>query len=240
MYRLLEDHGLLRERRRGGHSRRGEYPIPQIEAAAPNQCWSWDITRLPGAVRGVSYYLYTVMDIFSREVVGWAVAERESELIARELIGTSCQRQGIAPAQLTLHADRGSPMIAGSMAELLGDLGVHRSHSRPRVSNDNPYSETQFKTLKYRPDYPERFASIQAARAWCREFFNWYSHTHYHSGIGYLRPADLHAGRHHEILKRRQAVLDQAHATHPKRFHRRPKPAIPPAVAWINKPLQQT
>jgi len=240
MYRLLEDHGLLRERRRGGHARRGEYPIPRLEASGPNQCWSWDITRLPGPARGVCYYLYTVMDIFSREVVGWTVAERESEIIARELIATTCQREGIDSKQLTLHADRGAPMIARNMAELLDDLGVHQSHSRPRVSNDNPYSEAQFKTMKYRPDYPERFASIQLARAWCRSFFTWYSHTHYHSGIGYLRPADLHAGRHHEILKRRQAVLDQAQAAHPERFNCRPRPATPPAAAWINKPLQET
>ena len=240
MYRLLEDHGLLLERRRGGHARRGEYPIPRLEATASNQCWSWDITRLPGPARGSCYHLYTVMDIFSREVVGWTVAEREAELIARELLAKTCQREGIKPEQLTLHSDRGAPMIARSMAELLDELGVHKSHSRPRVSNDNPYSEAQFKTLKYRPDYPQRFASIQAARAWCRHFFDWYSHTHYHSGIGYLRPADLHAGRHHEILGHRQAVLDQAHIAHPERFQRRPRPATPPAAAWINKPLQQT
>jgi putative transposase len=180
------------------------------------------------------------MDIFSREVVGWTVAARESEAIARELIGRTRERQGIDPEQLTLHADRGAPMIARSMAELLDDLGIHKSHSRPRVSNDNPYSEAHFKTLKYHPDYPQRFESIQAARAWCRNFFDWYSHTHYHSGIGYLRPADLHAGRHHEILKRRQEVLDQAHAAHPQRFHRRPKPAAPPMKAWINRPAHQT
>jgi len=239
MYRLLEDHGLLRERRRG-HAHRSEYPIPRLEASKPNQCWSWDITRLPGAARGIFYYLYTVMDIFSREVVGWLVAARESAAIARQLIRRCCERPGIDPQQLTLHSDRGAPMIAGSMAELLADLGVHKSHSRPRVSNDNPYSEAQFKTLKYRPDYPERFASIQLARAWCREFFHWYSHTHYHSGIGYLRPADLHHGRHREIIERRQQVLDQAQATHPARFHRRPGPATPPAKAWINRPLQQT
>jgi putative transposase len=240
MYRLLEDHGLLRERRRGGHARRGEYPIPRLEATAPNQCWTWDITRLSGPARGLFYHLYTILDIFSREVVGWTVATRESEAIARELIHRSCERQEIDPKQLILHADRGAPMIARSMADLLDDLGVHKSHSRPRVSNDNPYSEAHFKTLKYRPDYPQRFASIQAARAWCREFFDWYSHTHYHSGIGYLRPADLHAGRHHEILKRRQEVLDQAHTAHPERFNRRPKPVTPPSQAWINKPAHQT
>lgn len=239
-YRLLEDHGLLFERRRGGHSRRGLHPIPRLEAGAPNQCWTWDITQLPGPARGIHYHLYTILDIFSREVVGWTVAARESERIARELIGKSCEREGINPNQLTLHADRGSPMVARSMAELLDELGVCKSHSRPRVSNDNPYSEAHFKTLKYRPDYPSRFESIQAARAWCREFFGWYSHTHYHSGIGYLRPADLHAGRHHDILDRRQEVLDQAHGAHPERFNRRPTPAAPPVKAWINKPTLQT
>ncbi|MDQ3397945.1 MAG: IS3 family transposase [Deinococcota bacterium] len=237
MYRLLEDHGLLRERRRGGHARRGEYPVPRLKAEGPNQCWTWDITRLPGPTRGVYYYLYTILDIFSREVVGWTLAARESEGVARELISRTCEKEGIDPDQLTLHADRGAPMMALSMAELLHDLGVHKSHSRPRVSNDNPYSEAQFKTLKYRPDYPQRFESIHHARAWCRAFFGWYSYTHYHSGIGYLRPADLHAGRHHRILKHRQAVLDQAWAATPARFNRRPHPASPPSKAWINRPL---
>lgn len=240
MYRLLEDHGLLRERRRGGHARRGEYPTPHLETSRPNQCWTWDITRLPGPTRGVFYYLYTIIDIFSREVVGWTVATRESEAIACELISRTCMQQEITPEQLTLHADRGAPMTARSMTELLDELGIHKSHSRPRVSNDNPYSEAQFKTMKYRPDYPQRFSSIQAARSWCRNFFDWYSHSHYHSGIGYLRPADVHAGRHHEILKRRQVVLDQAQAAHPERFHRPPTPATPPVEVWINKPLQQT
>ncbi|CAN5829028.1 IS3 family transposase [soil metagenome] len=237
MYRLLAEHGLVRERRRGGHQRRGEYPIPRLEASGPNQCWTWDITKLPGPARGVFYHLYTILDIFSREVVGWTLARRESEVTARDLIRKTCQKEGIDPDQLTLHADRGAPMTALSMTELLHDLGVHKSHSRPRVSNDNPYSEAQFKTLKYRPDYPQRFASIQAAQTWCRDFFDWYSHVHYHSGIAYLRPADLHAGRHPEILERRQEVLDQAQKTHPQRFCRRPRPATPPSKAWINRPL---
>lgn len=237
MYRLLEDHSLLFERRRGGHQRRGLYPIPRLEASGPNQCWTWDITRLPGPTRGIFYHLYTALDIFSREVVGWTVATRESAGVARQLIRRSCEKEGIDPEQLTLHADRGAPMMALSLAELLHDLGVHKSHSRPRVSNDNPYSEAQFKTLKYRPDYPQRFGSIQAARTWCRAFFDWYSYTHYHSGIGYLRPADLHAGRHQEILGHRQEVLDQAQRAHPERFHQRPCPAAPPSKVWINRPL---
>jgi putative transposase len=236
MYRLLEEHGLLFERRRGGHARRGLYPIPRLEANGPNQCWTWDITRLPGSQRSIFYHLYTVMDIFSREVVGWTVAACESEGVARELISKSCERQSIDPQQLTLHADRGAPMMVLSMAELLLDLGVHKSHSRPRVSNDNPYSEAQFKTLKYHPDYPQRFSSIQDARSWCRAFFDWYSHTHYHSSIGYLRPADFHARRHREILQHRQEILDTAYAAHPERFHRRPQPDAPPSKAWINRP----
>lgn len=240
MYRLLEDHGLLVERRRGGHQRRGLHPMPVLEARGPNQCWTWDITRLPGPTKGARYFLYSVLDIFSRRVVGWTIATRESVGVARELIRRTCERERVDPGQLTLHADRGGPMIAGSLAELLLDLGIQKSHSRPRVSNDNPFIESAFKTLKYHPDYPQRFASLQAARAWCRAFFTWYNHQHYHSGIAYLRPADVHVGRHHEILERRQDVLDQAAATHPARFSRRPRPARPPSRAWINRPSIQS
>lgn len=240
MYRLLEDHGLLHERRRGGHQRRGLHPIPMITATAPNRCWTWDITKLPGPSKGVFYFLYTIIDIFSRHAVGWTLATRESEAIAGELIRRTYQREGVDAQQLTLHADRGSPMIAGSVAELLHDLGVQKSHSRPRVSNDNPYSEAHFKTLKYQPNYPDRFESLQAARAWCRTFFAWYNHQHYHSGIGYLHPADVHAGRQDAILEHRQTTLDQAQAAHPERFSHRPKPATPPTEAWINRPNIQT
>ena len=240
MYRLLEDHGLLCERRRGGHQRHGLYPIPMLEATAPKQCWSWDITRVPGPHKGVFYFLYTLLDIFSRQVVGWTIATRESESVARELLAKTCEREGIDPGQLTVHADRGAPMISGSLAELLLDLGVIKSHSRPRVSNDNAYIEAHFKTLKYHRNYPQRFASIQAARAWCRAFFEYYNCEHYHSGIGYYRPADVHAGRHHEVIEQRQEVLDQAQAEHPARFARRPRPAKPPSRAWINRPSVQT
>jgi putative transposase len=240
MYRLLEDHGLLHERRRGGHQRRGLHPVPMLEATGPNECWTWDITKLRGPAKGVFFFLYSIIDIYSRQVVGWTVASRESEIVARELIEKTCRREGVDPGQLTLHADRGSPMIAGSVAELLEGLGVNKSHSRPRVSNDNPFVEAHFKTLKYHPDYPERFGSIQDARAWCRAFFTWYNHQHYHSGIGYLKPADLHEGKHHEILEKRQVVLDAAHAEHPERFHKRPQPATPPEKAWINRPTLQT
>lgn len=240
MYRLLEEHGLSRERRRGGHQHSGRYPAPRLEAMAPNQCWSWDITKLRGPAKGVLYYLYTILDIYSRCVVGWTLATRESESVAHALIRRACQREGVDPTQLTLHADRGGPMIAGSVAELLMELGVHESHSRPRVSNDNPFIEAHFKTLKYQLDYPDRFQGLKAARDWCRAFFEWYNHTHYHSAIAYLHPADLHAGREGGILERRQATLDAAHAANPQRFASRPQPARPPERAWINRPTIQT
>jgi len=240
MYRLLEDHGLTRERRRGAHQHPGVYPVPVIEANRPNVAWTWDITKLRGPSKGVLYYLYTILDIFSRKVVGWTIALRESALIAEDVIRDAIIREGIDRDQLTLHADRGGPMIAGGVAELLVGLGVTKSHSRPRVSNDNPYSEAQFKTMKYRPDYPDRFESTHAAHEWCATFFDWYNHVHYHSGIGYLRPADLHADRHAAILERRRAVLDQARKAHPERFRNRPTLAQPPLRAWINKPSIQT
>ena len=240
MYRLLEDHGLTRERRRGAHQHPGSYAVPVIEAHRPNIAWTWDITKLRGPTKGVLYYLYTILDIFSRKVVGWTIALRESALIAEDVIRDAIIREGIDRDQLTLHADRGGPMIAGGVAELLIGLGVTKSHSRPRVSNDNPYSEAQFKTMKYRPDYPDRFESVHAAIEWCQAFFDWYNTVHYHSGIGYLRPADLHDGRHPEILQQRRAVLDQARAAHPERFRRQPALAQPPKRAWINKPSIQT
>lgn len=236
MYRILDNHGLSHERRRGGHSRRGLHPIPRLEATGPDQCWSWDITRLKGPSKGIFFHLYTVLDIFTRSVVGWTVAERESETIATDLIQRITSQRGIDPDQLTLHADRGSPMTAGSMIELLDTLSIRRSHSRPRVSNDNPYSEAQFKTMKYHWDYPERFGTIQDARKWVRDFMKWYNTEHYHSAIAYIRPADMHAGKTDEIIANRQAVLTQAAARNPQRFSRPPQPAKPPTHAWINKP----
>lgn len=240
MYRLLADHGLSNERRRGGHQRAGLHPVPVIEARGPNEAWSWDITKLKGPEKGVYYFLYTVLDIYSRKAVAWTVHTRESEAIATALVRKAYEREGVDPQRLTLHADRGSPMTANSMVMLLEELGVRKSHSRPRVSNDNPYSEAQFKTMKYHSSYPDRFEDLADAKAWCRGFFDWYNHVHYHSGIGYLRPADLHAGRQDAILENRQAVLDAAAAAHPQRFNRRPRPATPPTRAWINKPVIQT
>ena len=242
MYRLLEDHGLSGERRRGAHRNPGHYPVPVVQAARPNEAWSWDITKLRGPAKGSLYFLYTILDIYSRKVVGWTLTERESARTAQRLIHRTVEREGVTRDQLTLHADRGGPMIAGDLAELLTGLGVHRSHSRPRVSNDNPYSEAQFKTLKYRPDYPARFESLAAARAWCRSFFSWYNTTHYHSGIAYLRPTDLHEGRHPEILQRRQVTLDQAYAKTPRRFRPTPRSHhnVPGSTNRASKPHDQT
>lgn len=240
MYRVLAERGLVRERRRGGHQRAGSYGVPRLEADAPNKVWTWDITALRGPDKGVKYYLYTIIDIFSRCVVGWSIHEAESEKHARRLIRATCKKQGVDRDQLTIHADRGAPMTAGSVAELLNELGVTKSHSRPRVSNDNPFIESHFKTLKYRPDYPDRFDSIRAARTWCRKFFSWYNEVHYHSAIGYLRPADLHTGNHTAIIERRQTTLDAAAAAHPERFTKRPTPAKAPTKAWINQPSIQS
>lgn len=240
MYRVLAERGLVRERRRGGHQRAGSYGVPRLVADRPNRVWTWDITALRGPTKGVRYFLYTIIDIFSRKVVGWTIADNESETHARRLIRETCRRHGVDRDQLVIHADRGSPMIAGTVAELLNELGVAKSHSRPRVSNDNPFIESHFKTLKYRPDYPDRFDSITQARTWVRRFVHWYNEVHYHSGIGYLRPADLHDGNHHAIIEHRQAVLDAAAAAHPERFTRRPTPPQAPTKAWINKPSIQS
>lgn len=240
MYRLLEDHGLNKERRRGGHSRRGLHEEPIVHATKPNQAWSWDITKLKGPESGVLYYLYAIIDLYSRYVVGWAVHASETTALATKLIRACVEREGVNAGELTLHADRGSPMTANDMIALLDELGVKRSHSRPRVSNDNPFSEAHFKTVKYHADYPDRFGSLQDARAWCREFFAWYNHVHYHSGIGYLHPATLHAGRQEEIITARQATLDEARAKHPHRFQQRPTPPRPPEEVWINPPVIYT
>lgn len=239
MYRVLAERGLVRERRRGGHQRAGVYGVPRLEADAPNQVWTWDITALRGPTKGVKYYLYTILDIFSRKVVGWTVHDVESEKHARRLIREACRRHGVDRNQLVIHADRGSPMMAGTVAELLNELGVAKSHSRPRVSNDNPFIESHFKTLKYRPNYPDRFDSLSHARTWCRTFFRWYNEIHYHSGIGYLRPADLHHGNHTAIIEHRQTTLDAAAAAHPERFTKPPTPNHVPTKAWINKPSIQ-
>jgi transposase InsO family protein len=235
MYRLLAADAATRERR--AQRQHPTYARPELLATAPCQVWSWDITKLRGPVAGLWYNLYVILDIFSRKIVGWLIAEREDAELAELLIAESCAREGIAPQQLTLHADRGAPMTSKTVAELLIDLGVARSHSRPRVSNDNPYSESQFKTMKYGSTYPERFASIEEARVWMREFVSWYNNEHRHSGIGLLPPEVVHSGKAPRQVAMRQQVLDAAYVAHPERFvRRRPTPPLVPTAVGINLP----
>jgi putative transposase len=235
MYRLLRAEGEIRERR--DQLRHPAYRKPELLATAPNQVWSWDITKLLGPVKWTYFYLYVILDIFSRYVVGWMVAHADSAQLAQDLIGATCVKHGIAPGMLTIHADRGSSMKSKPVALLLADLGVTKTHSRPHVSDDNPFSESQFKTLKYRPDFPERFGSIEDARAFCRPFFGWYNTEHHHSALGLLTPEIVHYGRTLEVLAARQQVLTAAWHAHPDRFVRRPPvPASPPGAVWINPP----
>jgi putative transposase len=235
MYRILEERKQVCERR--DQLQHPTYTKPELLATGPNQLWSWDITKLRGPVKWTYYYLYTILDVFSRLVPGWLIATCESASLAKQLITEACAKQGIAPDQLTLHADRGSAMRSKTVALLLADLGVTKTHSRPYVPNDNPYSEAQFKTMKYRPGYPDRFGSIQDARAWARTFFHWYNHEHYHSGLGLLTPATVHYGQAQVVLDQRQQVLAAAYAAHPERFVRGvPKLPSLPTEVWINKP----
>ena len=237
MYRLLNAAQLLTERRR--LVARAHYPRPELLAVAPNQVWSWDITKLKGPAKWTYFYLYVIMDIFSRKVVGWMVADRERSDLARELIEESCYREGIQPDQLTLHADRGSSMKSKPVAHLLADLSVTKSHSRPYVSDDNPFSESNFKTLKYRPDFPERFGSTEDARGFCRDFFPWYNDEHHHSGIAMLTPTELHSGRGAGVLAARHQTMTAAFAANPRRFNGHvPKPQKLPTEVWINKPVE--
>ena len=239
MYRFLAEAGEVRERR--DQLRHPDYKKPELLATGPNQVWSWDITKLLGPAKWTYYYLYVILDIYSRYVVGWMVATRESKTLAKKLIAEACRKQGIVPGQLTIHADRGSSMKSKAVAFLLADLGVTKTHSRPHVSNDNPYSESQFKTLKYRPDFPERFGSIEDGRAHCQVFFPWYNVEHRHSGIGLLTPADLHHGRADAVVARRQIVLTAAYAANPERFVKsHPVPPAVPEAAWINPPAQRS
>ena len=239
MYRLLAQHGEVRERR--NQLTHPNYKKPELLATGPNQVWSWDITKLRGPVKWTYFHLYVILDIFSRYVVGWMVAPRESAELAKRLIEDSCEKQRIQPAQLCLHADRGSSMRSKAVALLLADLGVTKSHSRPYVSDDNPFSESQFKTLKYRPEFPDRFGSLEDARSFCQSFFTWYNTGHYHSGIALLTPEVLHYGRAEEVVRRRQEVLSKAYERNPERFVRaRPKPMEPPSEVWINPPAEST
>jgi putative transposase len=236
MYRLLRAQGETGDRRR--HATHPARVKPELLASGPNQCWSWDITKLAGPAKWTWYYLYVILDIYSRYVVGWMVAAREAALLAERLLADTIAAQGVKPTQLTIHADRGTSMTAKPVAMLLADLGVTRSHARPHVPDDNPYSESQFKTLKHHPTFPERFGCIQDARSFCRRFFGWYNHEHRHSGIALLTPADVHLGRAEQITLARGVVLDAAFAAHPERFVGKPPqpPRLPEAV-WINKPL---
>jgi putative transposase len=236
MYRILAENQEIRERR--DQLQHPIYTKPELLATHPNQVWSWDITKLRGSVLWTYYYLYVILDVYSRYVVGWMIAERESEELAQELIRATCDKQGIQPGQLTLHADNGSVMIAKSVAHLLIDLDVIQSHSRPHVADDNPYSEAQFKTLKYRPDYPERFGGLVEARAWAHTFFIWYNDDHHHTGLGLLTPVVVHSGQAETVLQKRQQVLDIAYAAHPERFVKHaPVPAQLPLAVWINPPV---
>ena len=237
-YRILAAHAEVRERR--DQLRHPAYAKPELLATAPNQLWSWDITKLRGPARWTWFYLYVLLDVFSRYVPGWLVATRESAALAERLIAESVAKQAVAAGQLTIHADRGSSMTSRPVALLLADLGIAKSHGRPHTSNDNPYSEAQFKTLKYRPTFPERFGSLEDARAFCRSFFGWYNEDHRHAGIGLLSPAMVHFGRAPEVRAARALTLADAYAAHPERFVRRP-PAPPelPGAVWINPPAKE-
>lgn len=234
-YRLLRAAGETRGRR--NELTHPAYAKPELLASGPRELWSWDITKLKGPAKWVCYHLYVILDVFSRYVVGWMIAPRESAELAHQLIAATCDKEGIARGQLTLHADRGTSMRSKPVALLLTDLGVTKSHSRPHVSDDNPYSEAQFKTLKYQPDFPARFDSIEHARAFCQGFFAWYNHAHRHSGIGYMTPATVHTGQAPRLYAARQQVLDQAFVAHPERFTRRhPTPPALPVQVGINLP----
>jgi putative transposase len=234
-YRLLAAAGETTERR--DQLVHPAYAKPELLATRPNEVWSWDITKLLGPTKWTYFYLYVILDIFSRYVVGWMVAHQELAALAERLIAATLVKQEIAVGQLTLHADRGASMISKPVALLLADLGVAKTHARPHVSNDNPYSEAQFKTLKYRPDFPDRFSSIEEARAFCQDFFPWYNTEHRHAGIGLMPPEAVHYGRAIELHAARAAVLQAAYAAHPDRFvNQVPTPPPLPTAAWINPP----
>lgn len=235
MYRILAEHDQVRERR--NQLTHPAYARPELLAERPNELWSWDITKLLGPEKWNYFYLYVIMDVFSRYVVGWTVQLRESGILAKQLISHSIEQQGIVCDQLTLHSDRGGSMRSKPVAFLLADLGVTKTHTRPYTSSDNPYSEAQFKTLKYRPGFPDRFGSLEDARAFCRPFFDWYNHAHRHSGIGLMTPATVHYGQAEAVWRERAKVLAAACAAHPERFVRgTPQPPELPTTAWINRP----
>jgi putative transposase len=235
MYRLLAANGGCTERR--NQRRHPVYSKPELLAVAPNQVWSWDITRLKGPARWTSFHLYVILDIFSRLVTGWMVAPRETAELAEQMIAETVARHAVEPGTLTLHADRGASMRSKPVAALLVDLDIVKSHSRPHVSDDNPFSEAQFKTMKYRPDFPPRFGSLEDARAHCQAFFTWYNTIHRHSGIAYMTPHSVHYGQADAMQITRQAALDAAFRSHPNRFKgKNPRPLALPEAVWINPP----
>lgn len=238
MYRILAEHDEVHERR--NQLTHPTYTKPQLLATGPNQLWSWDITKFRTNFRLTYYYLYVILDVYSRYVTGWLLAHGESEQLAHKLITDTCHKQNISPHQLTLHADRGASMTAKSVEQLLNDLNVTKSHSRPYTPNDNPFSEAQFKTLKYRHSYPQRFESFEQAQLWTQQFFQWYNHEHYHSALNLMTPASVHYGEHQQVRAKRMAVLQQAYLNHPERFVHG-SPHIPPLSekVWINPPNMQ-
>ena len=239
MYRILDAAKEVRERR--DQARHPAYAKPELVATAPNQIWSWDITKLKGPIPYLYYSLYVILDLFSRYVVGWMVATHENARLAHRLIEATCLKQGIGPHQITMHADRGAPMRSKLLVELYADLCIGVSHSRPRVSNDNPFSEAQFRTFKYRPEFPDRFGAIEHARRVSRELFAWYNDAHHHSGLRYLTPADVHHGRAAGILEARHHTRLAAYVAHPERFVQGPpRPDILPHAVWINPPAKST
>ncbi len=239
MYRILASNHEVRERR--DQLRHPFYVKPELMASGPNQVWSWDITKLKGPAKWVYYYLYVILDIFSRYVVGWLLAQQENAGLAQRLIRETCLKQGVEPGQLILHADRGAPMTSKTLAQLVADLGVEKSHSRPHVSDDNPFSESQFKTIKYSPGFPDRFGSPEHAREVSRVLFNWYNHEHHHSALSYLTPAVVHYGRAELVLAERHQVQLAAYHEHPERFVKGPpRPQRVPEAVWINPPEKTT
>jgi putative transposase len=234
-YRVLAGNAEVRERR--DQLRHPHYAAPELLATRPNELWSWDITKLLGPTKWTYFYLYVVLDVFSRYVVGWMLAHRELARLAEKLITESCERQGVAPGQLTVHADRGPAMTSKPVALLMADLGVTKSHSRPHVSNDNPFSEAQFKTMKYRPDFPDRFGSLEHGRSFCGDFFPWYNTEHHHVGLGLFTPHDVHYGLAAAKREERAHVLAEAFAKNPERFpNGQPSPRPLPTAVWINPP----
>lgn len=235
MYRILASCNEVRERR--NQARHPAYPKPELLATAPNRVWSWDITKLKGAQKGELYYLYVILDIHSRYVVGWTLERSENAKTAKRLFRSTCKRHAISSQQLQVHSDRGAPMKAKTFAALLTQLGVDRSYSRPRVSNDNAFSESHFKTVKNQPKFPKRFGSFEDALSYCRRFFEWYNNEHYHSGIAYMTPYTVHHGKSDTVRAKRQSVLEKAFNATPQRFvHGLPRASAPPQETWINRP----